>query len=120
MAATRRLQRLLDHQRPAQPRPDATPTAGQQQPKRDWCAAPFRTVVALGESTTAGGWSTSPERCWVSQLGKLLNDFLPQPCDVINSGIGVRPTTPLARPAPCSLSAETGRPPTPPARPALR
>ena len=37
------------------------------------------------------------------QLNELLNDFLPQPCDVINSGIGVRPTTPLARPAPCLL-----------------
>ena len=98
MAAARRLQRLLDHQRPPQPHTDATaaPTAVAghlQQPKRDWCAAPFRTVVALGESTTAGGWSTSPERCWVSQLGKLLNDFLPQPCEVINSGIGVRATS---------------------------
>ena len=40
--------------------------------KKDWHAEPFRTMVALGESTTAGGWSTSPERCWVSVLGALI------------------------------------------------
>ena len=39
--------------------------------KRDWRAASLRTVVCLGESTTAGGWSTSPERCWVAQLERL-------------------------------------------------
>ena len=27
--------------------------------KRDWHATGFRRMVALGESTTAGGWSTN-------------------------------------------------------------
>lgn len=45
-------------------------------------------MVALGESTTAGGWSTTPERCWVPVLGALINDFQSQPMAVINAGIG--------------------------------
>ncbi len=56
--------------------------------KRDWHADEFRTMVALGESTTAGGWSTAPERCWVPVLGTLINDFQSVPMEVINSGIG--------------------------------
>ena len=56
--------------------------------KRDWRAASLRTVVCLGESTTAGGWSTSPERCWVGQLERLLNDFQRDRVSVVNSGIG--------------------------------
>lgn len=45
-------------------------------------------MVALGESITAGGWSTSPDRCWVSVLGALINDFQSGPMQVVNSGIG--------------------------------
>ncbi len=45
-------------------------------------------MVALGESTTAGGWSTTPDRCWVSVLGSLINDFQSVPVEVVNSGIG--------------------------------
>lgn len=30
--------------------------------KKDWNPGEFRTLVALGESTTAGGWSTRPDR----------------------------------------------------------
>ena len=30
--------------------------------KKDWRKEAFHTMVALGESTTAGGWSTSPDR----------------------------------------------------------
>ena len=56
--------------------------------KRDWRAEEFRCLVALGESTTAGGWSTSPERCWVAVLGGLINDFQERPARVVNSGIG--------------------------------
>ena len=56
--------------------------------KRDWRAEEFRCLVALGESTTAGGWSTSPERCWVAVLGRLINDFQERPVRVVNSGIG--------------------------------
>ena len=56
--------------------------------RKDQHADPFRTLVALGESTTAGGWSTSRERCWVSVLGDLINDFQNLEMQVFNSGIG--------------------------------
>jgi len=56
--------------------------------KRDWHTDEFRTMVALGESTTAGGWSTSPDRCWVPVLGALVNDFQSAPMTVVNAGIG--------------------------------
>ncbi len=56
--------------------------------KKNWHAEEFRCLVALGESTTAGGWSTSPERCWVAVLGGLINDFQETPARVVNSGIG--------------------------------
>ena len=56
--------------------------------KRDYRADEFRVFVALGESTTAGGWSTSPERCWVSRLADLINDFQSEPVQVFNMGIG--------------------------------
>ena len=56
--------------------------------KRDWHAVEFRRMVALGESTTAGGWSTNASRCWVSVLGRLINDFQSTRMDVINNGIG--------------------------------
>jgi len=56
--------------------------------KRDWHAGEFRTMVALGESTTAGGWSTNASRCWVSVLGRLINDFQSRRMAVINNGIG--------------------------------
>ncbi len=45
-------------------------------------------MVALGESTTAGGWSTTPERCWVPILASLINDFQSIPMEFFNSGIG--------------------------------
>ncbi len=45
-------------------------------------------MVALGESTTAGGWSTSPQRCWVSRLALLINDFQATPIEFFNAGIG--------------------------------
>ena len=45
-------------------------------------------MVALGESTTAGGWSTSPERCWVAVLASLINDFQASPMEFFNAGIG--------------------------------
>ncbi|MCH2570680.1 MAG: SGNH/GDSL hydrolase family protein [Planctomycetes bacterium] len=56
--------------------------------RKDRHADSFRTLVALGESTTAGGWSTSRERCWVSVLGDLINDFQSSEMQVFNSGIG--------------------------------
>ena len=60
----------------------------QPAPKQDRQQAEFRQLVALGESTTAGGWSTSRQRCWVSQLGTLINDFQSKPMNVFNAGIG--------------------------------
>ena len=48
----------------------------------------FRVLVTLGESTTAGGWSSSPERCWASRLAALISDVQAQPVRLVNSGIG--------------------------------
>ncbi len=56
--------------------------------RRDVHPAPFRKLVALGESTTAGGWSSSRERCWVSLLAGLISDFQDEPVACINAGIG--------------------------------
>ena len=48
----------------------------------------FRKMVALGESTTAGGWSSSKDRCWVPLLAGLINDLQAEPMEFVNSGIG--------------------------------
>lgn len=56
--------------------------------KKDWHKEKFRCLVALGESTTAGGWSTAKKRSWVSVLGDLIGDFQDTPVHVVNSGIG--------------------------------
>ena len=55
---------------------------------KDLHAEPFRLMVTLGESTTAGGWSSSPERCWPMVLAALINDFQDEPVGLVNSGIG--------------------------------
>ena len=62
--------------------------ATQPQNKQDWWKNEFRKLVALGESTTAGGWSTTRQRCWVSRLGSMINDVQYQPMDIVNAGIG--------------------------------
>ncbi len=54
----------------------------------DWWPHEFRKMVALGESTTAGGWSSSPDRCWVALLADLISDYQAQPVECVNSGIG--------------------------------
>ena len=56
--------------------------------KRDWQSEEFRKLVTLGESTTAGGWSSDPERCWASVLAVLINDFQARPVELFNAGIG--------------------------------
>jgi len=56
--------------------------------KRNWHGQEFRKLVMLGESTTAGGWASSPERCWVSRLAALIDDVQAQPAELVNSGIG--------------------------------
>lgn len=48
----------------------------------------FRVLVTLGESTTAGGWSSHPGRCWAARLASMISDVQAQPVRLINSGIG--------------------------------
>ena len=55
---------------------------------RDWRDRPFDVLVTLGESTTAGGWSSDPSRCWASRLAALITTIQGQPVQLINSGIG--------------------------------
>ena len=56
--------------------------------KKDWWTKKFCKLVTIGESTTAGGWSSTYERCWVSQLAHLINEFQRVPLELINVGIG--------------------------------
>ena len=56
--------------------------------KRDWWNKEFRKVVALGESTTAGGWASSQECCWASRLVALINSVQSAPAELFNAGIG--------------------------------
>ena len=56
--------------------------------KRDWCKREFRKMVTLGASIAAGGWSSSRELCWASQLARLISEFQHEPVHLINSGIG--------------------------------
>jgi len=55
---------------------------------RDWHSDPFRVLVTLGESTTAGGWSSTPDRCWAPLLADLISDFQDDPVTLVNTGIG--------------------------------
>ena len=56
--------------------------------KRDYHSEEFEVLVALGESTTAGGWSSNRDRCWASRLSGLISDVQSRPVTLINSGIG--------------------------------
>ena len=56
--------------------------------KRDWWNKEFKVMFTLGESTTAGGWSSSRERCWASQLARMINEYQRVPVQLINVGIG--------------------------------
>ena len=56
--------------------------------RRDWHDREFRKFVALGESTTAGGWSSNRDRCWVSRLKELIDDVQQKPVEMFNAGIG--------------------------------
>ena len=68
---------------------EATSRKKEQSPQqKDLHPQEFRKMVALGASITAGGWSTSPDRCWVSVLTRLINDFQTQPMECFNAGIG--------------------------------
>ena len=54
----------------------------------DWQKEPFKILVTLGESTTAGGWSSNRNRCWASRLTSLINDMQVEPVKLVNAGIG--------------------------------
>ena len=56
--------------------------------KRDWWDKEFVKLVTLGESTTAGGWSSCRQRCWAEQLARLINEFQRVPVELVNVGIG--------------------------------
>ena len=56
--------------------------------KRDWWNKEFRALFTLGESTTAGGWSSSRERCWATQLARMINEYQRVPLQLVNQGIG--------------------------------
>ena len=71
-----------------QPAPGSAATTRPNYPPVDWHPEPFRVLVTLGESTTAGGWSSTPDRCWAPVLAALISDFQDKPVRLINSGIG--------------------------------
>jgi lysophospholipase L1-like esterase len=56
--------------------------------KKDWHDSEFKTLVTLGESTTAGGWASNPQRIWANLLAQMINDFQRGPVHLINVGIG--------------------------------
>ena len=66
--------------------------------KRDWWDKEFRTLMTLGESTTAGGWSSCRERCWASQLARMINELQRHPVQFVNMGIGANVISTRSRP----------------------
>jgi lysophospholipase L1-like esterase len=56
--------------------------------KRDWWPEEFKTMVAIGESLTAGGWTSVREHAWVSVLAGLISQYQSAPVACFNSGIG--------------------------------
>lgn len=69
--------------RGAEPATESKPTA-----KRDWWDREFKTLVTLGESTTAGGSASCRERAWAHQLVRAINEFQRVPAQLVNVGIG--------------------------------
>jgi len=56
--------------------------------RRDWHDKEFTKLVTLGESTTAGGWSSYRQRCWAEQLARTINEYQRVPVQLVNAGIG--------------------------------
>ena len=56
--------------------------------KQDHASQPFRTLVALGDSITAGGTATRPELCWASLLADYIGEAQGAPLRLVNSGRG--------------------------------
>jgi len=72
----------------AQDVPQAPSQAPSPAKKRDWWDKEFRTLVTLGESTTAGGWASHRERAWAHQLARTINEYQRVPVQLLNVGIG--------------------------------
>ncbi len=56
--------------------------------KRDWWDKEFKTLLAVGESTTAGAWASCRERRWTDLLAAMINDYQRHPVQLVNVGIG--------------------------------
>lgn len=56
--------------------------------KKDWWDKEFQWLFTMGESTTAGGWSSCRERSWPAVLARQINDFQRVPVQLVNVGIG--------------------------------
>jgi lysophospholipase L1-like esterase len=56
--------------------------------KKDWHDKEFSIMMTLGESTTAGGWTSCRERSWPHQLARMINEYQRVPVQLINLGIG--------------------------------
>jgi lysophospholipase L1-like esterase len=56
--------------------------------KRDWWEIEFRCMITLGDSITAGGWSSCRERSWPSLLMLTINELQRVPVQLVNVGIG--------------------------------
>jgi lysophospholipase L1-like esterase len=56
--------------------------------KHDWWSKEFKILMTLGESTTAGGWSSCRQRCWANVLARNINEVQRVPVQLINVGIG--------------------------------
>lgn len=55
---------------------------------------PFRTLVALGESTVAGMCATSEDWRWVNIVARLISEFQGTPVTLHNRGIGANAISP--------------------------
>jgi len=60
----------------------------------DLYARPFRTLVALGESTVAGAGASTEERRWVNVVARLIGEFQGAPVTLHNRGIGANAISP--------------------------
>jgi lysophospholipase L1-like esterase len=56
--------------------------------KRDWWNKEFKSLLTLGASTTAGGWSSCRDRCWASLLPGMINELQRHPVQLTNMGVG--------------------------------
>ena len=54
----------------------------------DMRSQPVTRIVALGESTTWGYSVSDKDKCWVSQVAGMLEEFQGAPIELINQGIG--------------------------------